>query len=200
VNREAVESRATQPRDAKDIAAPREGVDGLIDLYLAFMQISLSGFGGAINWAHRALVQQRRWMNDEDFTETLSLCQFLPGPNIVNFAMCLGQRQHGLSGALAALAGVFSVPLFIFILLGFLYSEFGQIAFIHGFLAGISAAAAGFIITIGVRLAQPHRRRPLSMLFGLAAFVGVGMLRFPLLEVMLVLAPLSVAIARWRQP
>lgn len=186
--------------DNRDIAAPREGVDGLVDLYVAFMQISLSGFGGAINWAHQALVTQRRWMNDEDFAETLSLCQFLPGPNIVNFAMCLGQRQHGLSGSLAALAGVFSVPLLIFVLLGLLYSEFGQIAFIHGFLSGISAAAAGFIITIGVRLAQPHRRRPLSMIFGLAAFVGVGMLRFPLLDVMLVLAPLSVAIAWWRQP
>jgi len=186
--------------DTKDIAAPRDGFDGLVDLYVAFMQISLSGFGGAINWAHQALVTQRRWMNDEDFTETLSLCQFLPGPNIVNFAMCLGQRQHGLSGSLAALAGVFSVPLLVFILLGFLYSEFGQIAFIHGFLSGISAAAAGFIITIGVRLAQPHRRRPLSMIFGLAAFVGVGMLRFPLLDVMLVLAPLSVVIAWWRLP
>ena len=185
--------------DARDVAAPRDGVDGLVDLYIAFMQISLSGFGGAINWAHHALVQQRHWMNDEDFAETLSLCQFLPGPNIVNFAMCLGQRQHGLSGSLAALAGVFSVPLLIFILLGFLYSEFGQIAFIHGFLSGISAAAAGFIITIGVRLAQPYRARPLSMVFGLAAFVAVGILRFPLLDTMLVLAPLSVAIAWWHQ-
>ena len=193
------ESQAAQVSDAKDIAAPRDGVDGLVDLYIAFMQISLSAFGGAINWAHRALVTQRRWMHDEDFAETLSLCQFLPGPNIVNFAMCLGQRQHGLSGSLAALAGVFSVPLLIFVLLGFLYSEFGQIAFIHGFLSGISAAAAGFIITVGVRLAQPHRRRPLSMVFGLAAFVAVGMLRFPLVDVMLVLAPLSVAIAWWHQ-
>jgi chromate transporter len=186
--------------DARGVAAPREGFDGLVDLYIAFMQISLSGFGGAINWAHQALVTRRRWMNDEDFTETLSLCQFLPGPNIVNFAMCLGQRQHGLSGSLAALAGVFSVPLVIFMLLGLLYSEFGQVAFIHGFLSGISAAAAGFIITIGVKLARPHRRRPLSLLFGCAAFLGVGMLRFPLVDVMLVLAPISVAIAWWRQP
>ena len=85
-------------------------------------------------------------------------------------------------------------------LLGLLYSKFGQIAFIHGFLSGISAAAAGFIITIGVKLAQPHRRRPLSLLFVAAAFLGVGLLRFPLVDVMLVLAPLSVAIAWWRQP
>ena len=192
------EARATLMSDAQETTAPRDGLDGLVDLYIAFMQISLSGFGGAINWAHRALVQRRHWMSDDDFTETLSLCQFLPGPNIVNFAMCLGQRQHGLSGALAAVFGVFTVPLIVFVLLGLLYSQFGQIAFIHGFLSGISAAAAGFIITIGIRLAQPHRRRPLSILFGLAAFIGVGMLRLPLLDVMLALAPLSVATAWWR--
>lgn len=186
--------------ETKSLAAPREGGDGLVDLFLAFMQISLSGFGGAINWAHQALVRQRRWMSDEDFTETLSLCQFLPGPNIVNFAMCLGQRQHGLAGALAALAGVVTVPLGIFVVLGVLYTHFGQIAYIHGILSGISAAAAGFIITIGIRLARPHRRRLLSLLFGLAAFIGMGILRLPLLEVMLALAPLSVAIAWWRLP
>jgi chromate transporter len=185
--------------EGRTVAAPREGSDGLIDLFLAFMQISLSGFGGAINWAHRALVQQRHWMSDEDFTETLSLCQFLPGPNIVNFAMCLGQRQHGLAGALAALAGVITVPLGIFIMLGVLYSQFGQIAYVHGILSGISAAAAGFIITIGVRLARPHRGRSLSLIFGLAAFVAMGILRFPLFYVMLALAPLSVALAWWRQ-
>src|SRR5215471_9177056 len=135
--------------DSREIAAPREGFDGLVDLYIAFMQISLSGFGGAINWAHQALVQQRRWMNDEDFTETLSLCQFLPGPNIVNFAMCLGQRQHGIAGALAALAGVVAVPLAIFVMLGALYTRLGHIGLVHGVLSGISAAAAGFMITVG---------------------------------------------------
>jgi chromate transporter len=185
--------------ETKTAASPREGNAGLLDLFLAFMQISLSGFGGAINWAHRELVLKRHWMSDEDFTETLSLCQFLPGPNIVNFSMCLGQRQHGLSGALAALAGVIAVPLCIFIVLGMLYTAFGQIHVVHGVLSGISAAAAGFIITVGIRLARPHRSKPLSALFGLAAFLGMGVLGFPLLAVMFTLAPISVAIAWWRQ-
>jgi chromate transporter len=65
-------------------------------------------------------------------------------------------------------------------------------------LSGVSAAAAGFIITIGIRLARPHRDRPLSAIFGVAAFVAMALLRFPLLDVMLALAPLSVAIAWWR--
>lgn len=180
-------------------ATPREGLDGLVDLFLAFLQISLSGFGGAINWAHHALVQRRRWMSEQDFTETLSLCQFLPGPNIVNFAMCFGQRQHGLAGALAALSGVIVVPLMIFMGLGALYTRFGHMAIVHGVLSGISAAAAGFIITVGIRIAGPHRRRPVSAVFGTAAFVGMALLKFPLLYVLLALAPFSVAVAWWME-
>ena len=183
----------------KDMAEPRQGSDGLVDLFLAFLQISLSGFGGAINWAHHALVEQRRWMSDEDFTETLSLCQFLPGPNIVNFAMCLGQRQHGIAGALAALSGVIAVPLVIFVALGALYTRFGAMTFIHGALSGISAAAAGFVITVAIRLARPLRRRPWSALFGVAAFVGMGWLKLPLIYVLLALAPPSLAVAWWVQ-
>jgi chromate transporter len=185
--------------EQKAIAEPRHGGHGLIDLFVAFLQISLSGFGGAINWAYRALVEKRRWMSDEDFTETLSLCQFLPGPNIVNFAMCLGQRRHGISGALAAVAGVILVPLVIFIALGALYTRFGQMAIVHGVLSGISAAAAGFVITVGVRLAGPHRRRPSSIVFGTAAFIGMGLLKLPLIYVLLSLAPPSLAVAWWMQ-
>ncbi len=185
--------------DTQILAAPRHGRDGLIDLFVAFLQISLSGFGGAINWAHRALVEKRHWMTNEDFAETLSLCQFLPGPNIVNFAMCLGQRQHGLPGALAALAGVVVVPLGIFMALGALYTSFGQMAIVHGALSGISAAAAGFIITVGVRLARPHRSRPRSILFGAAGFIAMGLLKFPLVYVLLALAPPSIALAWWAQ-
>ena len=84
---------------SRALAEPRAGTDGLIDLFLAFLQISLSGFGGAINWAHRALVDQRRWMSDEDFTETLSLCQFLPGPNVGNVSIYVGSRLGGPAGA-----------------------------------------------------------------------------------------------------
>ena len=180
-------------------ATPREGLDGLVDLFLAFLQISLSGFGGAINWAHHALVQRRRWMSEQDFTETLSLCQFLPGPNIVNFAMCFGQRQHGLAGALAALSGVIVVPLMIFMGLGALYARFGHMAIVHGVLSGSSAAAAGFSITVGIRIAGPHRRRPVSAVFGTAAFVGMALLKFPLLYVLLALAPFSVAVVWWME-
>jgi chromate transporter len=181
--------------EIKPVLAPRPGSAGLVDLFVAFLQISLSGFGGAINWAHRALVEKRRWMTDEDFTEMLSLCQFLPGPNIVNFAVCLGQRQQGISGSIAALSGSIVVPFCIFLLLALFYSHLGKIDSIHGALTGVSAAAAGFMITVGVRLARPHRQRLLSLIFGTAAFIAMGVIKFPLVYVLLALAPPSIIVA-----
>ncbi len=53
---------------------------GLLDLFLAFVGISVSGFGGALPWARRAIVERRRWMSAEEFNEAFSLAQFLPGP------------------------------------------------------------------------------------------------------------------------
>ena len=179
------------------LAAPRSGSKGLLDLFLAFLEISLSGFGGAINWAHRSLVERRRWMTDQDFTETLSFCQFLPGPNIVNFSVCVGQRAHGLSGALSALAGVMAIPFAIFLAFGWLYERYGQMAIVHGALNGVSAAAAGFVIAVSVKLAQPHRHKFWSLVFGTAAFVCVGLLQLPLIDVFFALAIPSVAIAWW---
>jgi len=123
----------------------------------------------------------------------------LPGPNIVNFAMCLGQRQHGLRGALAAVAGVVVVPAIIFIALGALYSRFGELAIVHGVLSGISAAAAGFVVTVAMRLARPHRRRAWSAVFGAASFAGMALLKLPLVYVLVALAPPSIAVAWWVQ-
>jgi chromate transporter len=169
----------------------------IVALFRGFFSVGMFGFGGVLPWARRMLVEKRGWLTPDEFVETLAFCQFLPGPNIVNFAMCLGQRQHGLSGALAALAGVVLVPLGIFVALGALYTSFGQRAVVHGILSGISAAAAGFMISVGIRIAGPHRHRPWSAVFGSAAFIGMGLFKFPLVYVLLCLAPPSIAVAWW---
>lgn len=164
-------------------------------LYLAFLQVSLSGFGGAIAWTRRKFVEQRGWLSPDDFAEVLSLCQFLPGPNIVNMAIFLGLRFQGARGAFAALAGVVAAPFVVVIGLGVLYSHFGHIQVVHGALAGISAAAAGLIISMGIKMAAAYRTRPAAAAFGALAFIGAGLLQWPLYDVLLALAPPSVAVS-----
>ncbi len=170
-------------------------------LFIAFLQIALSGFGGVLPWARRVLVERQAWLDEENFNETLALCQTLPGPNIVNLSVVVGSRFAGAGGAIAALAGLTLVPVAIVITLGALYGRFGDLGRVPGAVAGLGAAAAGLVAATAAKMAEPLiRRRPIRAApFIVLAFIGVGLLRWPLPWVLAALAPPSVAAAwRWR--
>ena len=61
-------------------AAPLINRPSLSELFSAFVIVSISGFGGALPWARRMIVEQRHWMSAEEFNEAFALSQFLPGP------------------------------------------------------------------------------------------------------------------------
>jgi chromate transporter len=175
-------------------------VPGLSELFFAFLGLALTGFGGVMPWARRMLVEQRRWLTEEKFAEDLALAQFLPGPNIINLSVVVGARFQGPMGALVACLGLVGAPVVLMMICGALYGRYGEAAWLRGPLAGLSAAAAGLVIAMVGKLAAPmFRARHLpAILFALLAFLAVGFLRFPLGWVLLVLAPLSVAVFWWR--
>jgi chromate transporter len=183
------------------LRSSRQKVPALSELFLGFLGISLSGFGGVLPWARRMLVERRGWLDEREFAEALALCQFLPGPNIINMSIIVGSRFRGVAGALAAFAGLVGVPLLIMMACGALYVRFGDVAALRGALAGLAAGAAGLIVAMAAKMAAPLVRegRVPALLFALAAFAAVGLLRLPLYWVVLVLAPLSVGYCLWRQ-
>lgn len=154
------------------------------------------GFGGPIVWARRIIVEERRWLGDAEFTEILSFCQFLPGPNVVSVTVCIGAKFRGPAGALAALAGFILIPWAVGFALGALFLSYAQTPVVQGVLRGVAAAAAGLLIATGIRLLLPHRHRPIALAFAALAFAGLALLKFPLLVIVLVLVPLSIAVAR----
>jgi len=168
-------------------------------VFLAFLTVGLSGFGGVLPFARRELVESRCWLSGEEFNETLSLCQSLPGPNIVNLSVVVGSRFAGAGGALGALAGLIGAPVIIVILLGALYGRFAAVGRLPGAMAGLGAAASGLVAATAIKMAAPLiARRPASAgLFMALAFAGVGLLVLPLPWVLFALAPLSVAVA-WK--
>ena len=172
----------------------------LSELFLGFLAISLSGFGGVLPWARRMLVERRQWLNEREFAEALALCQFLPGPNIVNMAVIVGSRFRGVAGALAAFIGLVGVPLVIMMVCGALYARYGELEALRGALAGLAAGAAGLLIAMAAKMAMPLIRegQAAPLLFALAGFAAVGLLRLPLYWAVLVLAPLSIAWCWWR--
>jgi chromate transporter len=185
----------TTSRDASEAPSP-----GLIEIFLAFAGMAIMGFGGVLPWARRMLVEQRRWMTPDDFAEALSLCQFLPGGNVINLGILVGRRFAGMAGAVAAVAGMMAAPVIIVLALGALYLRYGQTPQVHGALDGVTAAAAGLILAMAGKMAAPLFRRgaAIPLLIAALVFVGVGLLELPLPAVLLVLAPLSIAFAWWK--
>lgn len=164
----------------------------LSELFRGFSQIALSGFGGVLPWARRVIVEERAWISSEEFTSLLGLCQFLPGPNIVNLAICVGARFHGARGAMVAFIGLLVPPFVIIIALGALYERYGDIPTINAMLRGVSAVAAGLILSTGLKMAADLRRRPTLLACSGLMLIGIAFLRWPLPVVMFGLAPLSI--------
>src|SRR5260370_9878606 len=109
-------------------------------LFLGFLMIGLQGFGGVLPFAHRMLVEQRRWLSEREFIEVLSLSQFLPGPNIVNVSIIVGSRFRGASGSLAAVLGLMLMPFLIVLALAALYAQFATIEAVPAPTPALSAA------------------------------------------------------------
>jgi chromate transporter len=169
---------------------------GLLELFVAFAKMSLTGFGGVLVWARRSIVDQHRWMTADEFNETFALCHFLPGPNIVNLSVVFGSRFRGIPGGIAAFAGLVGPPVVIVTILAALYARYGEIDALRRILAGVSCVAVGLLLAVVFRMMMPLiRKRDLVGLLILAAvFIAIGVLRLPLPAVLLVAIPLSIAI------
>src|SRR5579863_2491216 len=106
-------------------------------LFMAFLGVGLSGFGGVLPFARRMLVEKRAWLSGEAFNETLALCQTLPGPNIVNVSVVVGARFAGPAGALAAVTGLMAAPVAIVLVLASLYGRYGEMGRAPAMLAAL---------------------------------------------------------------
>jgi chromate transporter len=175
-----------------------EGAPSVAELFRRFTQVGASGFGGVMPFARRMLVEERRWLSSEEFSEALSVCQILPGPNIVNMAVFVGTRFRGARGAIAGFLGLLCAPFAIILVLGALVTQYGELPAVAAAFRGISASAAGLIVALGLKMALSPRLRSSMALFAVAAFVGIALARLPLGAFLLFAAPASVAAAAWR--
>lgn len=167
-------------------------------VFFTFSRITLSSFGGALFWARRTLVDRQRWLTEREFIELLTLGQLLPGANVLNLAVMVGYRFAGWTGAAAAVAGFVGWPCLVVIGMGILYQQYGALPQVQRALAGMSIVAAALLLATVIKLALVLPRRWRPWLFGILAFTGVGVMRWPLLWVMGALAPLAVA-AAWKE-
>ncbi len=186
------------PSSATALARPGSKTE----LFWAFNRLALQGFGGVLAVAQRELVERLRWLSREDFVELLATAQMLPGPNVVNLALMIGDRFFGLRGAFAALAGMLLIPSVLVLALAMLAASQMYRPEVRGALRGMGAVAAGLVLATGVKLLPALRGTVLgtlpALLLGASAIVAIALLRLPLPWVVLVLGGLGSGLAAWR--
>lgn len=174
------------------------------DLFLSFTWLALQGFGGVLAVVQRELVEKKRWMTRDEFIEEWAVAQIMPGPNVVNLSLMIGARHFGLTGALAALAGILAAPLLVVLSLALVYTRFAGDPHMAGALRGMGAVAAGLIAATGIKLipalAANVLGRGLCIALGLACFAGIALLRWPLVYVLFGLGALGCVLAYRKLP
>ncbi len=166
----------------------------LMALLGAFVRLGMATFGGGVQaWVHRDIVVKRRWLDEKEFLSGLTVAQVLPGANPVNIALYVGMRlRGGVGGAIAVLGMV--IPAFCVILvLGYLYRTYGHFEIVHFVLAGMAAAAVGATLQMGIKLAGRLSRNFMAPVVAGVCFVLVGILRWPMVPVVAIAAPISIA-------
>jgi chromate transporter len=166
-------------------------------LAAGFLWLGLTGFGGVLPLARHALVERRRWLSEAEFADLLGLCQFLPGGNVINLSIAVGQKFRGVRGAVAALFGLLAAPTLIVVALGVAYGRYAADARVRHLFAGLAAAAAGLLISAAVKIARPLAGKPLAMALAAVTFAAIALLRLPLLPALLVLVAAG-SLAAWR--
>jgi chromate transporter len=185
------------PRAIEPVAPAATPRSSLSELFVAYALISLYGFGGVLAWSRRMMVEERRWLTPEQFNEAYALCSFLPGPNIVNFSVIFGSRVRGPLGGLTALVGLLGPPMLLIVVIGAFYAHYGDLPALRRALVGVTAAAAGLIMSTVAKMALPlFRNRAVGgPVIALATFGAIGIARWPLPIVLAVVLPISLALA-----
>lgn len=178
---------------ATDLDAPPHV--SLATIFWIFFQIgSLSIGGGLTAWLYREIVEKRKLLREADFMGAMTLAQVLPGINMTNLSVYVGQRLRGVRGAVAAMFGLTLVPFFAIITLGTVYAQVKDIPALHNVLDGVAAAAVGLLLAMSVKAVQVTHMRPIQLVITAIVIIAVGVLRWPMVPVILVLAPISVAL------
>ena len=177
----------SQVRGGDLYEAPRD----LTELFLGFLSIGMRSFGGVMPTAYRVIVEERHWISPADFTETIGLCQFLPGPNIGNASVVLGKRWFGWRGSSVGFIGLIVVPFAWVLAFAAIYSDYASNETVRSIVMGIGAAGAGLFIGTAVKLGRPHAGKPGAWVVAMGCFLAVAIGRVSLLAVI----PIAAAAA-----
>jgi chromate transporter len=168
-------------------------------LFSTFVRVGMTSFGGSTQaWVYRAVVEERAWMDDEAFLAGMTVAQIMPGANPVNLALYVGQQMRGWAGAGMAALGMIVPAFCVVLIMAEVYTRLARFPLTHFLLIGIATAGVGATLAAGVKVGARVERKVMRYVVAVAAFVTVGILHWPMVPVVAVLAPASVLLALGR--
>lgn len=171
------------------------------DLLRAFTRIGLLSFGGPagqIALMHRELVDERKWIAEEDFLHALNFCHLLPGPEAQQLATWIGWRLHGWRGGLAA-GLLFVIPgAMIILALSMLYAIAANLDWVEALFLGVKAAVLAIVVQALLRIASRALDTGLKRALAAAAFVGLFLFDLPFPLIVLGSGVIGMAVAAKR--
>jgi chromate transporter len=165
----------------------------LAELFLGMLQVALLAFGGGLSaWSQRIVVEQRRWMTDQEFLTGLTIARLLPGPNQINMAVYVGLFSRGLLGGIAALAGMLLVPFSLLMLVGVIYFQVHLLPSVDRVLAGVVAAAAGMALSMGFKILDDYWHDPFALVLAAGSFAAMTWFHVSIMPLVLIVGPLAM--------
>ncbi|WP_369025671.1 chromate efflux transporter [Qipengyuania sp. RANM35] len=172
--------------------------DQLLRVFLRIGLLSFGGPAGQIALMHRELVEERQWVEEEDYLHALNFCHLLPGPEAQQLATWIGWRLHGWRGGLAA-GLLFVIPGAIVILaLSMLYAIAANLDWFVAVFLGVKAAVLAIVVQALLRIAGRALNSPFKKVLAIAAFISLFLLDLPFPLIVLGAGLIGVSVAAVR--
>jgi chromate transporter len=160
---------------------------------MGMLQVALMAFGGGLSaWSQRVVVEQRRWMTDQEFLTGLTVARLLPGPNQINMAVYIGVFFRGLPGGIAAMAGMLLVPFSLLMLVGVIYFQVHMVPSVDRVLAGVVAAAVGMALSMGFKILDDYWHDPVALLLAGGSFLAMTFFHVGIIPLTLIAGPIAM--------
>ncbi len=167
-------------------------------IFLEFLIIGATSFGGAVPYLRGSLVGKRHWLDDKEFVEMLSISQSLPGLNATNMAILVGEKLGGGLGSLVAIIGVCLPSAVYMYIAGSYYRIHGDHVWVTASLKGVAAAAVGLILFTVVGLCQKSLGKRSDLAFVALTVIAVNGLRQSVPRTLIAIGILAIAFHRPR--
>jgi chromate transporter len=166
------------------------------ELFFAFLKVGVSAFGGALPWVRRVVVEEKRWLEDRELTDILTVCQAVPGPNVVNTTVFIGTQFRGVLGGLVSFLGLIGAPFVLLLALSQLYHSFSHLAVVKSAMQGMSIVATAYLVYMSLKMAKPFYKGVWAVVLCIAALLLSAFLHWHMALVLLVCGAVGVILSK----